>query len=373
MFASTFLALGLLAAPFAAAQSMMMHTVVVGGSAGNLTFTPEAISAAVGDQVIFQFQQKNHTASQSSFAAPCSRKDGGFSSGFMPVAPNVTDSFPTYTVTVNDTAPIWVYCAQNANLPTSHCGMGMVFAVNCGPDGSNTSFTSFKNAALAIGQELQANATSTMSAGSSYGGSPYGSAPPAATSVAAAAAPPSASSTTTGSAAGTTHTVTVGANGTLTFSPNEITAQPNDVVVFEFVAKNHTITQSSFAAPCLKLASTSTTGQVGFDSGFMPVAANASTFPSFSIVVNDTNPVWAYCRQTDHCEQGMVFAINANDTSSKSFTAFEALANSSNSTSGAPAATTSSTSSDVSGASRTVGVNAGLALGLVGAVFAAFL
>ncbi len=99
MFASTFLALGLLAAPFAAAQSMMMHTVVVGGSAGNLTFTPEGDcaymrfpyllfflirklqSAAVGDQVIFQFQQKNHTASQSSFAAPCSRKDGGFSSG----------------------------------------------------------------------------------------------------------------------------------------------------------------------------------------------------------------------------------------------------------------------------------------------------
>lgn len=100
MFASTFLAFGLLAAPFAAAQTMM-HTVVVGGSAGNLTFTPEAIvricvsvasyflineflfsqSAAVGDQVMFEFQQKNHTATQSSFAAPCSHKDGGFSSG----------------------------------------------------------------------------------------------------------------------------------------------------------------------------------------------------------------------------------------------------------------------------------------------------
>jgi len=370
MFASTFLALGLLVAPFAAAQSM--HTVVVGGSAGNLTFTPEAISAAVGDQVIFQFQQKNHTASQSSFAAPCSRKDGGFSSGFMPVAANQTDSFPTYTVTVNDTAPIWVYCAQNANTPTSHCGQGMVFAVNCGPDGSNTSFTSFKNAALAIGQELQAqaNATATMSSGS-YGGSPYG-APPAATSSVAVAPPSPPSSTSTASAAGATHTITVGANGTLEFSPNEITAQPNDVVVFQFVAKNHTITQSSFGAPCEKLASTSTTGQVGFDSGFMPVAANSSVFPSFSIVVNDTNPVWGYCMQTNHCESGMVFAINANDSSSKSFTAFEALAKGSNSTTGAPPAT-SSTASNVSGSSRTVGVSASLALGLVGAVFAVLL
>jgi hypothetical protein len=31
--------------------------------------------------------------------------------------------------------------------------------------------------------------------------------------------------------------------------------------------KNHTVTQSSFAAPCEMLASTSTSGQVGFDSG----------------------------------------------------------------------------------------------------------
>lgn len=147
----------------------------------------------------------------------------------MPVAANVTDNFPTYTITVNDTQPIWVYCGQNAGLPTSHCGMGMVFAVNCGPDGSNTSFTSFKNSALAIGQELQAqaNATSTMSMGS-----PYGSAPPAETSV-AAVAPPASSGTSTSSSAATTHTVTVGSNGALDYSPNEITAAVNDVVVFE--------------------------------------------------------------------------------------------------------------------------------------------
>ncbi|KLO20561.1 Cupredoxin [Schizopora paradoxa] len=364
MFASTLLALGLVV-PFAAAQSMM-HTVIVGGSAGNVTFTPEAISASVGDQVMFQFQQKNHSATQSSFAAPCSHKDGGFTSGFLPVAANVTDNFPSYTITVNDTEPIWVYCGQNAGLPTSHCGMGMVFAVNCGPDGSNTSFTSFKNAALAIGQQLQAQANATSTMGSSYGSA---SAAPAETST-VAAAPPAVSGTSTSSGAATTHTVSVGANGGLEYSPNEITAAAGDVVVFNFMAKNHTITQSSFADPCLKLEKTSTTGQIGFDSGFMPVAANSSSFPSFSIVVNDTTPVWAYCRQTGHCESGMVFAINANDSSSKSFSAFQLLANGSNTTTGEPASSNSTTSSNVSGASRTVGTSAGLALGLVGALFA---
>lgn len=340
-----------------------VYDVTVGGSAGNLTFTPEAIGAVPGDQVVFHFEQKNHTATQSSFASPCGPKAGGFSSGFMPVPANQTDNFPTYTITVNDTQPIWVYCAQAANTAASHCGQGMVFAVNCGADGTANSFTNFKNAALAIGAALQANSTSSSAAA----GSPYG----APTGTVASSAPAS----TTAAAAAATHTVVVGANGTLEFNPQEVTAAPNDVVVFQFVAKNHTITQSSFPAPCQKLASTSTSGQVGFDSGFMPVAANSTEFPTFSIVVNDTTPIWAYCRQTDHCESGMVFAINANDSSSKSFSAFLAEAKASNATTGAPAASASSasgattTAGAASGASRTVSASAGLGLGLIGAAF----
>lgn len=37
--------------------------------------------ADVGDQVVFTFHQKNHTATQSSLAAPCSLVDGGLDSG----------------------------------------------------------------------------------------------------------------------------------------------------------------------------------------------------------------------------------------------------------------------------------------------------
>ena len=41
----------------------------------------------------------------------------------------------------------------------------MVFAVNCGADGSPNSFTNFKNAALAVGASLAAEASSTSDAG----------------------------------------------------------------------------------------------------------------------------------------------------------------------------------------------------------------
>lgn len=64
--------------------------------------------ATVGDQIVFHFKQKNHTVTQSSLQAPCSAKEGGFNSGFQPVPANQTDMFPTYTITVNDTQPIWV-------------------------------------------------------------------------------------------------------------------------------------------------------------------------------------------------------------------------------------------------------------------------
>lgn len=58
----------------------------------------------------------------------------------------------------------------------------------------------------------------------------------------------------------------------------------------------------------------------------MPVSANATTFPTYTIQVNDTSPIWAYCRQIGHCGDGMVFAANANESSANTFEAFEANA-----------------------------------------------
>lgn len=66
---------------------------------------------------------------------------------------------------------------------------------------------------------------------------------------------------------GVDHKVVVGGPGLLTYSPSNITAQIGDTITFEFHQKNHTVTASSFDAPCRALSLTSTTGQVGFDSG----------------------------------------------------------------------------------------------------------
>lgn len=50
--------------------------VMVGGSAG-LVYTPEYITANIGDVVIFQFGTKNHTLTQSTFPLPCVKMDAG--------------------------------------------------------------------------------------------------------------------------------------------------------------------------------------------------------------------------------------------------------------------------------------------------------
>jgi hypothetical protein len=56
---------------------------MVGGS--SLTYTPPALSGVKDkDTIIFLFFQVNHTLTQSSFALPCNKSDGGFKSGFLP-------------------------------------------------------------------------------------------------------------------------------------------------------------------------------------------------------------------------------------------------------------------------------------------------
>lgn len=360
--------------------------VDVGDINGDTKFNPEATFADVGDQVVFTFHQKNHTATQSSFAAPCSHVDGGFDSGFMPVAANQTDNFPTYVVTVQDTKPLWVFCRQGENTAASHCGKGMVFAVNCPSSGTN-SFDNFKASALKIGADLQASAaaasstaaaTSTDSAaGSAYTGpwttADYGTATipavPTESVVTETVSVESAVWTTTyssypgspdatpSSLSGSVIKVVVGgSNGELTFTPDNVQAKPRDVIQFEFHQKNHTATQSSFAAPCVRLKDATTGSAIGLDSGFMPVDANATEFPVWNVTVNDTAPLWFYCRQhkpdgSSHCGSGMVFAVNAVEDSPRNFSAFKSLAATLNGTNVTGATGTSGSGSGANGAS----------------------
>jgi len=136
-------------------------------------------------------------------------------------------------------------------------------------------------------------------------------------------------------------TVQVGASSQLAFSPTNVTAAVGDTISFVFNPKNHTVTQSTFTAPCQPMSG-------GVDSGFQPVAAGATNVPSFTITVNATTPLWFFCHQTGHCEQGMVFAVNP--TANKSFETFQATAKAS-SADGTPPSSSNSTGSGSSSSS----------------------
>jgi plastocyanin len=377
----------------ASTVSAKVIDIQVGGEGGALTFTPEAIAADAGDMVVYHFNPKNHTVTQSSFAGPCTPKEGGFNSGFNPVGPDVAVAYrPTYTVTVNDTQPIWVFCNQASNTPNSHCGAGMVHAINCGPDGAPNSFTNFKKAALDIGAKLKADAqnpppsstwtadygdatipppptpslmTNTITLGSEIWTTTYSSYPnsPAPTPV---------------SPSGNVIEVIVGGpNGNLTYTPSRVSAAPRDTIKFIFQVKNHTVTQSSYGAPCLPLTDKTTGTKIGFDSGFFPVAADATDFPTWSLTINDTAPIWAYCRQANHCGSGMVFAINTDETSQRNFASFQNLAKTLNGTSTNNPSTPNNGSTggnvDNGSASMPRSVGSGLVIALVAALVGSLL
>jgi hypothetical protein len=82
----------------------------------------------------------------------------------------------------------------------------------------------------------------------------------------------------------------------------------------------------------------------------MPVAENVTTFPTFTVQVNDSKPIWAYCRQTGHCGQGMVFAANAIESGPNNFEAFEARAKQINGTSSGTNSTSSGSKTNGAGA-----------------------
>ncbi|KAF3926195.1 hypothetical protein ABW21_db0207062 [Orbilia brochopaga] len=115
------------------------------------------------------------------------------------------------------------------------------------------------------------------------------------------------------------HVITAMSNaqGMPVFEPAEVMANVGDMIQFQFHPMNHSVVQAAFADPCIPIQqSAAGNGVVGFFSGFMPVAQSATTMPTFTFQVNNTNPIWFYCSQGKHCQNGMVGAINptANKT-----------------------------------------------------------
>lgn len=134
--------LGLVAVAAATVQAQASTPIqVTVGADSKLQFNPSNIVAPVGTQVEFSFYPKvcdltwscqagltwiqNHSVIQSSFANPCHPLDGGFFSGFVPT--KNSPSGTTFTITVQNASPIWIYCGQTTG---NHCQSGMVAAIN---------------------------------------------------------------------------------------------------------------------------------------------------------------------------------------------------------------------------------------------------
>jgi len=124
-----------------------------------LGYSPESITANVGDTVMFVFMQKNHTATQSTFAEPCRAMPGGMDSGFMPNPEGKAGVTWNMTVETTDALcklqPFWAlgsatnilkgfYCKQQNGI---HCGKGMVFSINAAATGDKT-MAAFKQLAI---------------------------------------------------------------------------------------------------------------------------------------------------------------------------------------------------------------------------------
>ena len=267
----------------------------------------------------------------------------------------------------------------------------MVHAINCGPDGAPNSFTNFKKSALDIGAKLKADAehppTSTWTA--DYGTTTIP--PPPSPSLVTdtitlgsdvwtttySSYPNSPAPTPVSPSGNTIEVIVGGPNGNLTFTPSRVSAAPRDIIKFTFQVKNHTVTQSSFGAPCMPLTDKTNGTKIGFDSGYFPVAAGTTTFPTWSLTINDTAPMWAYCAQANHCGAGMVFAINSDETSGRNFAAFQSLAKtlngttSSNSTS--PNNGTTGGNTDTGSGVMSNSVGGGLVVALVAALVGSLL
>ncbi|KAF5019931.1 hypothetical protein F66182_8054 [Fusarium sp. NRRL 66182] len=160
-------------------QAVDVQVVSVGkNSATNATglrFWPEKITAEPGTMIQFQFWTGNHTVTQSTFDEPCipvgnvNSSVEGIYSGYQPVEASLAKGMiPTYTITVKDTKPIWLYCSK-----AQHCQGGMSMVIN--ENTSANSSRSLENYKTLCKDSTAADVVPVQAGGSPSGGSNGGS------------------------------------------------------------------------------------------------------------------------------------------------------------------------------------------------------
>ncbi|KAL5344806.1 hypothetical protein ACLOAV_010203 [Pseudogymnoascus australis] len=126
-------------------QPKATHLVDVGTGKG-YTYNPSQLNASIGDTVRFNFLGQNHSVTQSDLTSPCTYS-GGFDTGLNQFNPLNSSGKFLVDFQVSVSKPLWFYCKQVG--PSSHCGEGMVFAINPGDN-----FNRFQKNAVIQGQAL---------------------------------------------------------------------------------------------------------------------------------------------------------------------------------------------------------------------------
>lgn len=98
-------------------------------------FTPNTLDAKIGDTILFQFMSGNHSATQSTFEAPCDPLANGADSGYMSNVNNSINPPPAFAFRISSTSPSWFYSKQ-----AGECGSGMTFALNPTTEKSQAKF-----------------------------------------------------------------------------------------------------------------------------------------------------------------------------------------------------------------------------------------
>jgi hypothetical protein len=120
---------------------------VLVGPNKQLIFDPPYISGVgQGQRIHFDFRAANHTFTESSFDKPCTKIPGAqFDTNFGNFNPQDIPNLHPFDITLESDKPRFFYCKQANKTPNSHCGKGMVFAINVDGD----TFAQFqKNAAV---------------------------------------------------------------------------------------------------------------------------------------------------------------------------------------------------------------------------------
>jgi len=106
-----------ISATAAAGAASETQTIQVGQ--GGFIFQPDTITADKGDVIRFDIHN-THSVARSAFDNPCQPIGG---------AQNIWTGFPNdntiFSLTINDTSPIWLYCAA-----PQHCQSGMAMVIN---------------------------------------------------------------------------------------------------------------------------------------------------------------------------------------------------------------------------------------------------